>query len=234
MKHDSLGDRMKFNYEEAYKIRLPLRMPFIVRIDGSSFHTFTKGMERPFDSRFSEAMMSVAQEVFRRSAGCVLAYGQSDEISFLFHDYKKLGSQAWFSGELQKIVSITAGIASASMTRFYSQKDLAFFDARAFVLPENEVANYFIWRQKDAERNSLSMLAQSYFSSKELHGKKRSDMHDMLHGKGVNWNNEITVQKRGFCIRRTEEGGCFTDTDIPVFTEDRNYIERNLVCDNET
>jgi tRNA(His) 5'-end guanylyltransferase len=103
---------------------------------------------------------------------------------------------------------------------------LATFDARAFVLPNDEVANYFVWRQKDAERNSLSMLAQAHFSQKQLQGKNRAAMHEMLHEKGVNWNDVKTVHKRGAAARKSRDWAW--DTDIPVFTKDRAYIEAEL------
>jgi tRNA(His) guanylyltransferase len=171
---DSLGDRMKSNYENIYKLELPHRIPVII-----------KG--------FSIELTLV---LCRQISTTVFAYSQSDEISLLLHNYKRLDTQPWFNNEIQKIVSVAAGIASGHFSLAYGK--LATFDARAFVSPEAEVANYFIWRQKDAERNSIQMLAQSHFSHKQLYLKKIPDLHDMLHEKGINWNDLPTYKKEAF------------------------------------
>jgi len=111
--------------------------------------------------------------------------------------------------------------------------DSATFDSRAFLIPYDEVANYFIWRQQDATRNSIQMVARSMYSHKELAGKKTSALHDMLMEKGVNWNDYPTVCKRGCCIIQKEvrlendlvRRKWVTDLEIPIFTQDRGYIE---------
>ncbi len=110
----------------------------------------------------------------------------------------------------------------------------AMFDARAFILPKEEVCNYFIWRQDDATRNSILMVAQSYFSHKEMQGKKCDVLQELLFSKyGVNWNDYPTAQKRGTCIIKVQEeiNGVLrhkwrADTEIPIFTQDRDYIDK--------
>ena len=112
----------------------------------------------------------------------------------------------------------------------------ALFDARAFILPKEEVCNYFIWRQQDATRNSIQMVAQNEFSQKELHGKNCSVLQDMLMlEKGINWNDCSTVQKRGSCIIKVaapiDDNGTIRykwacDEEIPIFTQDRDYIDK--------
>ena len=231
MKFDSLGDRMKKNYEEPYQIKLPRRMPLIIRVDGKNFHTLTRGSEKPFDARLIDAMQLTAIKLVKETGGCVFAYQQSDEISLLLHNYKRLGSMPWYDNELQKIVSVSASIAAVKFTEIWGKE--AHFDSRAFVIPEAEVANYFVWRQKDAERNSLSMLAQAHYSSKQLHLKKASDMHDMLHEKGVNWNDLPTHIKRGTGVVRNDEYGPKLDFEIPIFTQNREYIEDLLMTEEK-
>ena len=74
------------------------------------------------------------------------------------------------------------------------------FDSRCFNIPKEEVANYFIWRQQDATKNSISMLAQSLYSHHELHGKNGNEMQEMSFQKGINWNDLPTSQKRGTAV----------------------------------
>lgn len=230
MDRSSLGNRMKHNYEQAYSFRLPLRMPTIIRLDGKAFHTFTRGFARPFDLSFMQAMATVTEYLCRSVQTAVFGYTQSDEISLLLHPYQRLDSQPWFDNEIQKIVSVSASMASSILSRIYGRE--ALFDARVFVLPEAEVVNYFIWRQQDASRNSLNMLAQSIYSHRQLQGRKSPDIHDMLMNRSINWNDLPTYQKRGTCLVPGEETW-IVDQDCPIFSQDRQYIERLLtVCES--
>ena len=194
MQADSLGDRMK-GYEDASRVYLPGRLPLIIRLDGKAFHTWTKGLPRPYCASLIEAMNQVAKHLCNQVQNTVMAYTQSDEISLLLVDYKDIKTTSWFDSNLQKMVSVAAGIASSKLTAlsptiFGGLRDSvkeAVFDARAFILPPHEVNNYFIWRQQDWNRNSLAMLAQSLFSHRELQGKGRADQHEMCFQKGHNW-----------------------------------------------
>jgi tRNA(His) guanylyltransferase len=222
MSETDIGIRMKENYEQAYKIVLPKRMPVVIRLDGRAFHTLTKHMEKPFDTGFNICMTETAKTLCEQVQNTVLAYVQSDEISLLLNNYKTLETDSWFGNELQKMVSISAGIASSYFS--FALNRLAHFDARAFVLPKEEVANYFIWRQMDWERNSLNMLAQSLYPKKELHKKNKKDLHDMCFTKGKNWDKLPTPLKRGTCIIKKDDKW-IADDDIPIFTKNRAYIE---------
>lgn len=115
MGSDSLGDRMN-GYEQASRAALPARLPVIVRLDGKAFHTWTRGLERPFCAPFIDAMNGAARVLCSEMQGAALAYVQSDEISVLLHNYRRLTSSAWFDNEIQKIVSVSASIAAATVT----------------------------------------------------------------------------------------------------------------------
>jgi len=204
---DDLGTRMKSQYEQRTRTWLPRRTYTIIRLDGKSFHTFTRGMKRPYDEIFMGMMDKTALSLCTEIQGAQIAYVQSDEISILLTDFDKITTDAWFDGQVQKIVSVAASMATGFFNSYInyntddSQKKMAFFDARVFTIPDPiEVENYFIWRQKDAVRNSISMHAQSLYSHKELHGKSQSDMHEMIHSKGENWDKLPEGFKRGRTI----------------------------------
>jgi tRNA(His) 5'-end guanylyltransferase len=190
MSHDSLGDRMKA-YEDVSRVRLTTKLPVIIRLDGKAFHTYTRGLKRPYDESLMRVMNLTAMYLCNNVQNCVMAYTQSDEISLLLVDYGSIKTSSWFDNNLQKMVSIAAGMASAFLTarsdEIFPEIRLATFDARAFILPQHEVQNYFLWRQQDWNRNSLSMLAQSLYSHKELQGKDRAEQHEMCFRKGHNW-----------------------------------------------
>lgn len=195
---DTLGDRIK-RYEQAYKPLLTPRSVVFIRVDGKAFHTFTKGCEKPFDQKLIDAMVLATADTAAQMMGFKLAYTQSDEATFMISDFDTLQTQGWFGYELNKIVSITSSMFTAYFNRAYGS-DNALFDARAFVVPESDWQNVFIWRQRDWERNSVQMLARAHFSHKECENKKVPDLHEMLYTKDINWANCSDQHKNGTFI----------------------------------
>ncbi len=225
MQKSSLGDRMK-KYEEIPRIYLTPRLPTIIRIDGKAFHTYTKGFNKPFDQSIRNALIDAGKELIDQIQCSKIVYIQSDELSILINDYEKFDTQPWFDKNLQKIVSISSSICTAYFNRSMwtaGKQKVALFDSRAFVVPREEVCNYFIWRQQDAERNSVSSLAQSQFSHKLLHKKSVEDIKKMLlTEKGIDWDTLPTAQKRGWCVLKDGT----VDFEIPRFQENREYINQ--------
>lgn len=209
---DSLGDRMKHQYENRCRYLLPRRSYSIIRIDGKTFHSYTRGLDRPFDRRLMDDLAETARYLCENIQGAVLAYTQSDEISVLLTDFDTTQTEAWFDGNLQKIVSVAASLATARFNELRIEgvdryptpsggARLALFDARVFTIPDPvEVCNYFVWRQKDAVRNSISMAAQALYSHQELHQKNSGEMQEMLWARGVNWNDYDPRCKRGTVV----------------------------------
>ncbi len=266
---DSLGDRQK-SYENVWKTKLPRRIPMIIRVDGKAFHTYTKNCEKPFDKKLADLMDETAKHLCENIQGAQIAYVQSDEITILVHDYKSLNSDAWFDKELQKMCSISAAMASTYFTiNSWKLKPIedgifkdgmayvplmstflktALFDSRCFIVPEHDVVNNFVWRQQDAVRNSIQMLARSLYSHNECNNKNQSDLQEMIHQKGKNWNDVPTGFKRGRCVYKkailvpAEErmhekdvvrNKWMIDTEIPTFTVDRDFIGKHLAIQNE-
>lgn len=239
----NLGDRMKA-YEKVSSPSLTRRVPVIIRVDGRAFHTFTKAykFERPFCEDMHNGMMVAASYLMNDIQGAKIAYVQSDEISVLVTDYETIETEAWFAYDLSKMCSIAASRATSGFTRYLvgigtlrsNEGKWPTFDARAFNMPQDDVVNYFVWRQMDATRNSIQMLGRAHFSHKELHQKNTSQIQDMLMlQKGINWNDIPTWQKRGFCVRKTETG-VLTDEEMPILTQDRMYIQTLVSKENVT
>lgn len=225
MAKDKLGARMKSQYEHRTRYLLPRRTYTLIRLDGKAFHTFTKGFKRPFDTDLVNLMNRAAQYLCENIQGVKAAYVQSDEISLLLTDFEKPHTDAYFDGNIQKIASISASIATlgfnAAMTNLITSASLfegfkeckdkltnkdgtvksALFDSRVFTIPDKqEVFNYFVWRQQDSTKNSIQMVAQSLYSHKELHGKNGSEQQEMIFQKGQNWNDLDAGLKRGRMI----------------------------------
>ena len=241
MEKITLDTRMK-QYEWSFKTVLPQRLPVIIRADGKAFHTVTRKAkcEKPFDTDLHKAMVDATTFLCNNAQGVVLGYTQSDEISILLINYKNLDSDSWFDNEVQKMVSIVASAVTWAFTVRYKKFELpTMFDARAFVLPREEVCNYFVWRNQDAIRNSVAMLAQSQFSHKQLQGKKSWEMKKMLlEEKGISWDEMETWKRHGSAVFREmyEKEGVprhrwVEDVNTPIFKDDRNYIEKYVFLD---
>lgn len=205
MKNDALGNRIKTNYEQPARHFLTRRVPVIVRVDGRAFHTLTaRHFQRPFDGKFIDAMIVAANHLAVEMQGFKLGYVQSDEASFVLTDYDNLQTQPWFGYCQNKIESISAAtmtFAFARCLRLAGVNTDAVFDARAFNVPESEVANYFLWRAKDWYRNSVCMFARSVFSHSQMHGESVRDLHEMLHANGRNWATDLMdAEKNGTFI----------------------------------
>lgn len=122
--HDDLGNRMKEYYENIPKTKLMRRCPVILRIDGKAFHTFTRGLQKPFDEVLIKTMQETMKYLCENIQGCVLGYTQSDEITLILVDYKKFTSQAWFDYEVQKMCSIAASMATMTFNKRFTENYL--------------------------------------------------------------------------------------------------------------
>lgn len=265
-KFDELSVRMKSYYEDRTRILLPRRTYTVIRIDGKSFKNYTKGLNKPFDDGLINDMDETAIYLCKNIQGAKFGFVQSDEISILLTDFEKIGTDAWFDGNIQKMASISSSMAAAKFNqlrwiryvcdRYNNTPDeigwvwfmdaaklkLATFDARVFTIPSDvEVENYFIWRQQDTVRNSISSVAQSLYSHKELNGKSSNEQQEMIFQKGINWNDYAPKYKRGRFILKEEvqletpfisEDKCqhsYTRTvwrsgECPIFTQDREFL----------
>ena len=109
----TLGERMK-EYEMQSRIRLLRRTPVIIRLDGKAFHTWTRGLDKPFDEDLTKIMQLTTLKLCQEIQGCVLGYTQSDEITLVLVDYKNIESMAWFDNQVQKMVSVAASLATSA------------------------------------------------------------------------------------------------------------------------
>ncbi|MEE2040115.1 tRNA(His) guanylyltransferase Thg1 family protein [Nocardiopsis sp. CT-R113] len=221
----SLADRMK-QYEQATRHTLPARTYTILRVDGRAFHSFLRHADRPFDGAVMAAMDATAAALCADISGAVFAYTQSDEISVLITDFGSAGTQQWFGGVVQKIASVSASVATMAFNAEYGHHydgATATFDARVFTLPTpTEVANYFVWRQRDAIRNAISMAARAEFSHRELHQVSTATARALLLERGIHFDTYPAGARHGrLCTRTTRE------EDV-TYTDRRTGTERTI------
>ena len=217
----TLADRMK-RYEHVERRYLPRRTYTLLRLDGRAFHTYTRGMERPFDGRLALAMNETASALCREISGARFAYVQSDEISLLLTDFASHGTEPWMGGDLAKVLSLSAAIATAAFNGAvpsnWRDRGPALFDSRAWTIADpNEVANYFVWRQRDCVKNSITMVAQAHFPHGRLDGLNSAQRQELLFQEaGVNWNDTPDGFKRGrVTVKETYHVGG-TEGQVPV------------------
>lgn len=221
---DKRGDWIKdIEMQEAGR-KMVLDLPVIARLDGRAFHTFTRGMRRPYDENFSSLMQETTKDLVKEFHADV-GYTQSDEITLI---WKK---PIHFDGRYQKLTSVLAGYASAAFAvnklfflasdEYQRQRSMtACFDCRVFqVASLDNAVDILAWREEDATKNSVAMAAQSMFSHKELHKKNRVDMMNMMHAKGVNWNDYPDFFKRGTYFQRVNVEKLLTPTELARIPE---------------
>lgn len=202
-------------YEAATRLVLPRRTYTVVRVDGRAFHTFLRHASKPWDDDVVHTMKTTTQRLCGALDGAVVGYTQSDEISVILQDFENNGTQAWFGGVVQKMASIAAATATAYFTAEYRHHfdlddgPLPVFDARVFTIPDVvEVANYLIWRQRDAIRNSILSLAQAHFVPSVMPGISTYGLVEMLkNGRGIDWEKDVSPGlQRGWMVRKVQEG----------------------------
>lgn len=230
---DPLGDRMKDNYENVTRYYLPPRTHTIIRCDGKAFTNYLKQAVRPYDKRVIQSMGSVGKYLCEHIQGAQFAYQQSDEVSILVTDFHSPDAEPWFRGNIQKISSVSASMATAIFNEHMHDynlqyKKIAMFDSRVFTISDPiEVYNYFLWRGKDASRNSINMLAHHYFSHKSLQGVGTDKLQSMLLEVGVDWDECDESFKRGQLISKCKELKEVTFTHKKTGIEETKLVERN-------
>jgi tRNA(His) 5'-end guanylyltransferase len=189
-------------------------MPIIIRCDGRAFSTLTSRCAKPYDGDFVSVMNYAAIALCKQAQGVACAYVQSDEISLLLIPYKKFNSQPWFGGEVEKIVSVSAAVATAAFIDLAIEYGVAgeswfpfgkvAFDSRVFVVPREDVANVFVDRQQDGRRNAILGLAQVRYGKKQIHGMPCTELREKLAGEEL-LENQAYMNGR-MVVRETHEG----------------------------
>lgn len=169
--------------EACYEPVLPVARPYVVRLDGVAFRTYTSNMQKPFDAGFTRAMIGCTMDLVGRT-GARTGFCQSDEITLVFasetgtNDSDAGCKQMLYSGRVQKIASVLAGLASISFSRQMLRTNPstlstsgASFDARAFSCPEDATAMHAVyWRHAfDCRRNAINSIAHAHFPHRDLH-----------------------------------------------------------------
>lgn len=184
-----MAERIKA-LEAAWSSSLPAGQPFVVRLDGVAFKTLTAGMAKPFDPRFTQAMMLTARDLMDRSAAR-LGFCQSDEITLVFGP-EGSALNIMYSGRTMKVASVLASIAAARFNHHLgafgegdwardpravdceawrkARSGAAFFDARVFAVPDEKTAMQSVyWRHKfDCRRNAVNSVGFHLLGHGEL------------------------------------------------------------------
>lgn len=186
--------------EWFHSLTVPPGMWTVIRADGRGFSRLTgEHFRKPFDERMRDHMTAAATALmteFDAVWGCT----HSDEISVALPPEAGI-----FGREVEKLVSVSAGICSAAFTAAAGIP--GHFDARLWIgATAGDVADYFAWRQADAARAALSMwcywtLRQSGATARQatsaLRGAGTADQNELLRQHELNFNNVPAWQKRG-------------------------------------
>jgi tRNA(His) guanylyltransferase len=198
---------------------LPLSNWIVVRIDGRGFSKLTKKYDfaKPNDIRALDLMNAAAVEVTRSLVDIVLAYGQSDEYSFVLHENTTL-----FDRRAAKLATTIATTFTAEYCMLWSQyfpdtpltRPFPTFDARCVCYPKRRILrDYLCWRQADCHINNLYnttfwnmvLLGKQTQTDAELElkGTVSGDKNEILFKRfGINYNNEPLIFRKGSVVYR--------------------------------
>lgn len=217
---DTLDDRMK-RYEEVTTGRTLIeKLPTYARIDGRAFHTFCRGLTKPFDPVFAEVMQKTVSYLVDKTNASV-GYWQSDEISLAWQDPSKCP----FETRLFKLESVIASMATSAFTIYGLETELRDrilkfmpnFDCRVCQLPNmTELANMFMFRENDCVKNAITLVALSKFSHKSLQNANGLDkIRRLKEEAGVDFENDVDeIYRRGAYFRRENYLKELTDDEI--------------------
>lgn len=229
MDNSDIGDRMKM-YESNTDFRLNDNSWVVIRLDMKGGHNFTRNFEKPFDYMFIRWMKETAKYLCENIQNACFAYTQSDEISIIMYNGWREETDAWFANRIQKIVSVSASMATMKFNSLASgsirRLNNAIFDARAFsVLDMTEAKNYLFWRQLDFMKNSVQMLARSLMSHKQAMNKSVLELKDMLDDMGHPWDGIKTNYKYGSAIYKQKIS---EETSDGLINRSKWFIDDNL------
>lgn len=207
----ALGDMHKKYEKNYFSEKLMPGLPTVIRFDGNAFHTFTKGLAKPYDKDLAQTLQCTVDDLIKE-LNPDLAYHQSDEIS-LFWFNLDTEKQLPFDGSVQKWLSVYAAKCSVIFNSFlqgflpHKFAERPVFDARVYQYPRWDLAyDYFVWRQWDARKNSVSMAAHSVFPHSELHKKNTAEKIEMLRvEKGINFAEYPESFRQGTFTRKVKK-----------------------------
>lgn len=200
-------------YQASADVRLPTGRPIAITVDGRSFHALTRALGRPFDDGFMACMDAAAIRLTQEAAGARLAFVQSDEVTVILADASGV-TEPWFGNRVQKLTSVAASITTSAFLReFWTHfpdryADLPTFDARCYALPDADAAvRLLIWRQLDALRNSIMMVARAWFTHEQVVGKQIPEILAMLNRVGKPWQALRAYYRIGRAVVRESYAG---------------------------
>lgn len=224
--------KSKFEYVKQFETDDPCLQNcwLVVRIDGKSFHRFTDMHHymKPNDERGLGLMCRAAQTVMAEFKDVVLAYGQSDEFSFVFHKHCKLYNRRG-TKIMTNVVSLFSSAFTLNWPRFFNTQELQYapaFDARVVLYPSDEnLRDYLSWRQADCHINNLyntcfwklvqeKCLAPA-MAQDRLKGTLSSDKNELLQSLfNINYNNMPELYRKGTVIIRPKDSGALVNSNI--------------------
>lgn len=235
MKWDEFTEQCK-NYEREGLTNYEKGKPILLRLDGRAFHTYTRGLKRPYDDRLSTCMMETTKTLIN-NFDAKIGYTQSDEITLLLWADPKLPSSCLpFDARYDKLISVSAGLASSTFASQAYQRIpekrhfTPHFDCRVWCVPtQEEAVNVFVWRQADAIKNSITMAAQSVYSHKQLLNQGSKKKLEMLHEKGIDWNDYPNFFKCGSFFQRKNFEGLLSQESLAKIPEQHRPQSDELV-----
>ncbi len=240
------------DYREVSSSKLMRKLPIVINLNGRSFRRITQGIEKPYSTDFSNVMCATAIKLCHEISGAVFAYIFNDDITIVARNDQSVETQAWFQNDIQKIVSVSASIATLEFANAAKSFDLilngeATFTSNVYTVPSTmEAINVLILKQQLCQQTSLNFSA--FY---ELSHRYGDDAIDILQNRSPEEKEELLAQcgqhyttfplpfRRGIACYRSptlissRDGDTFRNkwtlnTELPIFSKDSKFLENIL------
>lgn len=241
MKFETLGDWCKWLEKNFTPDQMIPSLPVIIRLDGNNFHNYAKDLDKPFDVGLTTLMIETTKHLVKET-NAVIGYTQSDEITLVLYSADR-DTSIYHDGKKQKILSKLTGVCvnffNENRPKYLPEHNkIANFDCRIYQAPSLiDACAQLLWRENDATKNSISMLAQANFSHNELQNLNGHQMKTRLKEvKGIEWDNLESKYKKGTYVQRVRTSRPFTQEELDGLPPNHNArkepdmtIERNVI-----
>jgi tRNA(His) 5'-end guanylyltransferase len=233
-------------YINSYEYKITPRLPVIYIINGRSFNKATSLLDKPFDISFAETLAATMLKICSEIDGAVFGYCFNDEIVIVSRNDLSLDMVPWYDNKIQKLCSVSSSIVTSYFNKLVLSNDLNIigdlvFSSQVFAAPSiNEAINILVGKQQQATQTSVHFacvyeLLKKYdkLKIKELlYGLAPSEKADLLEAEvNKDFSSYPSIFRRGIaCYRQSqiinnEERFKWTlDTNLPVFTQDANFL----------
>ena len=213
-------------YSSSTNLNIIPKVPVAFSLNINNFSRLN--LDKPFDTKFSDAVLCTMIKLCNEIEGCVFAYNFLDEIILISRNDQSNDTLPWYDNNVQKLASITASIASVEFNKVYG--DDIYFNSHVFSLPNMvECSNFISSKQHQYTQKLLNNLVHDHLqiSLEESLTLTIEDKVQLLEEKDVHYNSFNSILRKGCAVYRKKDRDklrWYLDRDVPVFLHSKDFL----------